>query len=163
MRLSSPLIDKTDLEGFSQELRLSSNDSDATFRWLVGAFYQDQDLGQTQQSFLRGFKRWWDTATGLPQFVTGDRDFDYSRDENFKDRAVFGELTWHFTDQFQMTGGLRYYNNDFTNRSFMDLPLFTGVFTPENSCGLASANAATNPGMSRGLVTRTACMPWVSV
>ena len=117
---------------FVQELRLVSKGG-TQLDWTVGAFYQDQDLGQTQQSFLRGFKRWWDTATGLPQFVTGDRDFDYSRDENFKDRAVFGELTWHFTDQFQMTGGLRYYNNDFTNRSFMDLPLLTGVFTPENS------------------------------
>ncbi len=117
---------------FVQELRLVSKGG-TQLDWTIGAFYQDQDLGQTQQSFLRGFKRWWDAATGLPQIVTGDKDFDYSRKENFEDRAVFGELTWHFTDQFQMTGGLRYYSNDFTNRSFMDLPLYAGAFTPENS------------------------------
>ena len=117
---------------FVQELRLVSKGG-SQLDWTVGAFYQDQDLGQTQQSFLRGFKRWWDTATGLPQLVTGDKDFDYARNETFEDRAVFGELTWHFTDAFQATGGFRYYDNDFTNRSFMDLPLFAGVFTPENS------------------------------
>ncbi len=117
---------------FVQELRLVSKGG-TKLDWTVGAFYQDQDLGQTQQSLLRGFKRWWDAATGLPQLVTGDKDFDYARDETFKDRAVFGELTWHFTDQFQATGGFRYYDNDFTNHSFMDLPLYAGVFTPENS------------------------------
>jgi len=117
---------------FVQELRLVSN-GDGRVDWTVGAFYQDQDMGQTQQSFLRGFKRWWDAATGLPAIVTGDKDFDYSRDENFKDRSVFGELTFKFTDRWQATAGFRYYDHEFTNDSFMDLPLYAGAFTPTNS------------------------------
>jgi outer membrane receptor protein involved in Fe transport len=94
----------------------------------------DQDLGQTQQSFLRGFKRWWDAAAiGPPAAVTGDLDFDYSRDESFEDLAVFGELTWHATGQLSLTGGLRYYDNSFSNDTFMALPLYAGVFDPETS------------------------------
>ena len=117
---------------FVQELRLVSN-GEGRADWTVGAFYRDQDLGQTQQSFLRGFKRWWDALTGLPQLVTGDKDFDYSRKESFEDRALFGELTWKFTDRLNVTGGFRYYDYDFTNRSFMALPLYAGVFPPTNS------------------------------
>ena len=37
--LDSPLIDSTDLQVFSQELRLAST-GEGPFQWLVGAFYQ---------------------------------------------------------------------------------------------------------------------------
>ena len=30
----------------------------------------------------------------------------------FKQYAAFGEATWHFTEQWALTGGLRYYNFD---------------------------------------------------
>ncbi|GMU68164.1 MAG: hypothetical protein AMXMBFR37_04970 [Steroidobacteraceae bacterium] len=121
-----------DDSAFVQELRLVSN-GEGRLDWTIGAFYQDQDMGQTQQSFLPGFKRWWDVWSGLPAVVTGDQDFDYSRKENFKDRSVFGELTWKFTDRLQATAGFRYYDHEFTNHSFMDLPLYAGAFTPTNS------------------------------
>lgn len=117
---------------FVQELRLTSNSADR-IDYVVGAFYMDQDLGSTQQSFLRGFKAWWDTATGLPALVTGDKDFDYSRTENFKDLGIFGEVTYNFSDQWHGTVGLRYFDNKFTNSTFVDLPLYTGVFPPETS------------------------------
>ena len=39
IRLDSPLIDKTDLQVISQELRLGSS-GEGPFQWLVGAFYQ---------------------------------------------------------------------------------------------------------------------------
>ena len=47
VRLNSPLIDTTNLEVFSQEVRLAS-ESGGKFDWLVGAFYQeiDREYGQ---------------------------------------------------------------------------------------------------------------------
>ncbi len=47
VRLDSPLIDSTDLQVFSQELRLAST-GEGPFQWLVGAFYQqaDREYGQ---------------------------------------------------------------------------------------------------------------------
>ena len=118
---------------FVQELRLVSN-SDSNLDWVVGGFYMDQDLGSTQQSLLVGFKQWWDqwipAAAGA---VTGDMDFDYSRAETYTDTSLFGELSYHWTDSFQTTLGLRWFDNDFTNTTFVALPLYTGLFPPETS------------------------------
>ncbi len=120
-------------EAFVQELRLVSN-TDGAFDYTLGAFYLDQDLGSTQQSFLRGFKQWWDTLVpAAADAVTGDQDFDYARSETYKDLSIFGELTYHFSDTVRGTLGFRYFDNEFTNVTFVDLPLFAGVFTPETS------------------------------
>jgi len=120
-------------EAFVQELRLVSN-TDGAFDYTVGAFYLDQDLGSTQQSFLRGFKQWWDTLVpAAADAVTGDQDFDYARSETYKDLSIFGELTYHFSDTLRGTLGFRYFDNEFTNVTLVDLPLFAGVFAPETS------------------------------
>ncbi|HNP36691.1 MAG TPA: TonB-dependent receptor [Woeseiaceae bacterium] len=120
-------------DGFVQELRLVSN-GESKFDYVLGAYYIDQDLGSTQQSLLVGFKQWWDTflpaAAGA---VTGDKDFDYARTENYQDRSLYGEISYHFTDAFQTTLGLRYFDSDFTNNTFVALPLYTGLFPPETS------------------------------
>lgn len=36
------------------------------FDYVVGLYYMDQKMSSTQQSLLRGFKRWWDEFSGLP-------------------------------------------------------------------------------------------------
>lgn len=117
-------------EAVVQELRLVS-DSGETIDYVVGGFYRKQQLQSTQESYLVGFKDWWDTL--LPAFagsVTGDQDFDYDRVENFEETAVFGELTWHMSPTVDLTGGFRYFDNTSENTTFMDLPLYTGAFTP---------------------------------
>jgi iron complex outermembrane recepter protein len=117
---------------FSQELRLVSN-TQSSIDYVVGLFYQDQTLTSTQDSYLRGFKTWWDTA--FPAFsaaVTGDRDFIYRRDETFKDQAAYGELTYHFTDAVRATLGARYFKNEFTNDTFMDIPIYAALSAPTN-------------------------------
>ena len=120
-------------ESFVQELRLVSNDG-GMFDYVVGLYYQDQNRVATQDSYLRGFKQWWDVLwAGVPAVqaaVSGDRDFAYVRDEDFTDQALFGELTWHVTDRLDITGGVRAFWNEAENVTFMDLPLYTGVFTP---------------------------------
>lgn len=120
-------------EAFVQELRLVST-TDDPMQYVLGAYYQDQDLSSTQQSLLPGFKRWWDAflpaAAGA---VSGDMDFDYSRAETYKDMALFGEVSYDWTDAFQTTLGFRYFDNDFTNTTFVALPLYTGLFPPETS------------------------------
>lgn len=112
-------------KAFVQELRLVSN-GDRQIDYVVGAFYRDQDLNSTQQSFLRGFKAWADTAFGAPpSFVISDMDFDYERDENFTDLGIFGELTFNVSDRFRVTGGLRYFDNEFVNNTRMGVGLWT--------------------------------------
>jgi len=122
-------------EAFTQEIRLVSN-TDGKVDYVAGFYYRNQDLSSTQQSFLVGFKAWWDTADifgDLDFIVSGDQDFDYSRDEKFKETAFFGEITWHLNDDVRLVGGLRYFDNKITNNTLLDLPLYAGVFQPSLS------------------------------
>lgn len=119
-------------ESIIEELRLVSN-GDNVIDYIVGVYYQDQDRDSTQTSVLHGFKAWWDTwwcggNAICSAAVTGDVDFAYGRKEKFTDKAVFGELTWNISPTFQVTGGMRYFDNKSTNDTTIALPLFAGAF-----------------------------------
>jgi len=111
-----------DDSAFVQELRLVSKGGEK-FDWVLGAFYQDADNVATQDSYLRGFYNWAQAAWGC--CVLNDNDFAYSRDENFKDFALFGEITWNVTDEFHLTGGFRWYDNKYKNDTHMEVGLYT--------------------------------------
>lgn len=114
-----------------QELRLVSKPGDKV-DYVVGLWYQDQDLRSTQDSYLRNYQNWHEAA-GNFLVVTGDRDFIYRRNESFEDRAVYGELTWHATDRVHLTGGFRYFDNSSRNDTFIDLPLYEILSDPTNA------------------------------
>lgn len=126
---------------FVQELRLVSKGG-GPLDYVVGAYYQDQKLSSSQDSYLRGFKRWWDAATGFPTAVSGDQDFLYRRAENFKDRALFGELTWHVTDTVDLTGGVRYFWNKARNDTSIDIPIFPSLSQPTDATFRTSEDKA---------------------
>lgn len=112
-----------------QELRLVSNDNDAVVDWVIGAFYMDQERTTTNFSHLRGLTEygfacnevgdscpsngaWWTGVTPV-----NDMDFSYIRNEQFKDKALYGELTYHFSDDLRITGGLRWFKNTLSNET----------------------------------------------
>ena len=100
-------------EAFTQELRLISNGDDNAFDYVIGAYYQDQERLATQDSYLRGFKQWWDAA--YPAFadaVISDQDYLYRQQEQFQETAVYGELTWHATDTLHLTAGVRHFRDE---------------------------------------------------
>jgi outer membrane receptor protein involved in Fe transport len=115
-------------EAFIQELRLVSN-TEGAFDWIAGVFYRDQDTRSSQVNYLRNFYNWAWTAWGC--CVLGDDDFRYDRQENFKDQAVFGELTWNISDEFRLTGGFRYFDLDYTNDTFMGVGLYEAFHIDE--------------------------------
>ena len=111
-------------QAFTQEFRLTSNSSGA-FDYVVGLYYQNQKRSSSQDSFLRGFKQWWDAAYPLyASSVISDQDYLYRQDEHFKETALYGELTWHATDTLQFTGGFRH----FRNQSDTDVMQVTGLY-----------------------------------
>lgn len=139
-------------EAVTQELRLVSN-GERTVDWTIGGFYRDQDLIATQTSFLVGFENYMDAFFGNPNLIIQDQDFDYRRDETFRDLALFGEVTWHATDTFHLTLGLRWFENDFDNNTFIqvgpwDPSIFnfedTAFFETEEDDTLFKVNAAWN-------------------
>jgi iron complex outermembrane recepter protein len=124
VRLNSPLIDQTDMQVFSQELRLAST-GEGPFQWLVGAFYQTADRDYAQTLPTPGYDAILPRGTGAPV----DTPY-YSRlSYDFSQFAAFGEATYRFNPQWAITGGLRYYNFDEDRvitiaGAFADLPHF---------------------------------------
>jgi iron complex outermembrane receptor protein len=110
-----------------QELRLISRNTER-FSYIVGAYYQAQDLGATQLSYLRGLKAWAD-AVRPGAGVTSDNDFVFRRAQEFKERALYGELTWKLSPVLRVTGGLRHFRTSFNN----DSTLGSGVIAPDNA------------------------------
>ncbi|GAC13865.1 TonB-dependent receptor [Aliiglaciecola lipolytica] len=119
-----------DDEAFVQELRLVSNQTKNNIDWVIGAYYMDQDSIATQDSYMPGYQEWagaafpwWPSMADFGMIYT-DNDFHYVRTENFKDKALFGELTYHFSDDFRSTMGIRRFDNTFTNNTELLLPIW---------------------------------------
>ena len=113
-----------------EEARLASNAKPgALFDYVVGFYYQDQDRGAGSRNYLPGFEESYLQTPGAdPTFVAGDRSFFYQRADHFRDIAGFGELTWHVTHRFDVTGGLRY----FSDTSDVGATIGGGVLTRNN-------------------------------
>lgn len=127
-------------EAVVQEFRLASNSGDSRLSWVAGVYYIDKDTGSTQQSYLRGYKAWWDAVDiyGPDSWVTGDQDFDYAIDENYKETALFGEFTWKLTDTVAGTIGARWFDSEIKNKSYMALPLWAGLFPTSEASSKSS-------------------------
>lgn len=117
-------------EAFVQEVRLVSNEATNNFDWIVGAYYMDQDTLSTQDSFMPGYQEWagaafawWPTMADFGMSFT-DNDFHYNRQQTFTDKAFFGEVTYHFSDELRTTVGLRSFDNSFTNHTVLQLPIW---------------------------------------
>lgn len=132
--LDSPLDDATTAKVLTQELRLSG--SGGALDWVSGVFYSKIDRDYGQSLLVSGFE----TGTGIP--TRGNfgaaRDVLFFSDlkYEFKQLAVFGELTYAVTDRFDVTGGLRWY--DFQEDR---VQTFDGIFAdPGTSPGSSTAD-----------------------
>jgi len=120
---------------FSQELRLISNRGEG-FDYVVGAYYQDQKRYATQDSYLRGFKQWWDAAyPAYASAVVSDRDYLYRQDEQFTETAAYGELTWYATETLQLTGGVRLFRDEAVTDVAQTTGLYSSIIASSNSHG----------------------------
>ncbi|QDP02694.1 TonB-dependent receptor [Thalassotalea sp. PS06] len=144
-------------EAFVQELRLVSNERVANMDWVVGLYYMDQDRKVYQDSFMPGYQQWanaafdWWGIMGDFGMVYTDNDFHYIRDESFKDTALFGELTYHFSDDFRATFGLRTFKNESDNDTVLSLPIWPFLgdepsFGEDDSDTLFKANVSWDLG-----------------
>lgn len=138
-------------KAFTQELRLVSN-GERRLDYVLGAYYQKQDRHSSQDSYIRGFKRWWDAAEvfgpGLESLIVDDQDFYYRTNESFKETAIYGELAWRVTDTLQFTGGLRHFRVDSEAAQAMRVSPWAGSVT-----SLAEAGESTSQTLYKGNVS----------
>ena len=130
-------------EGDVFEARLVSQ-GDNALDWVVGLYYMDQDTELSVNQFFYGYDDYanscfietdtfggapcgFGTLFGLeetngPLPVVKDEVYVVYQDNDFEDFAAFGELTWHITDRWQVTGGVRYYDQEFETSQVGGLP-----------------------------------------
>jgi len=112
--LPSNLVDTTDLDTLTQEIRLAST-GDGPFQWLVGAFISDTDRFYRQRLPTPGYDVFTDARFGAGTSAAVANGFGpnspYNADlpYDIKQKAIFGEATYDF-GRFEITAGGRYYD-----------------------------------------------------
>ena len=134
---------------FTQEIRLVSNRA-SKVDYVVGAFYRNQRVTSDTHQLLPGITQYrQDVLFPQPQAVANaipDLEFNYDRNTRFVDEALFGELTVHPTNAWQVTGGARFFRQSFDNTTVQQIPLCGSGCSvdPADPTGLSSATIHTN-------------------
>jgi iron complex outermembrane receptor protein len=126
--------DQLDDKIYAQEFRLTSK-TGGTFDWIAGLFYKDQKTFIQEHEYYPGYNAFFNacsnsglyppsdlggvnaSACGAGEQPPGtvvdgianplDQTYIGDIETTFKDFAVFGELTWHVTTDWSLTGGTR--------------------------------------------------------
>jgi iron complex outermembrane recepter protein len=120
--IGAPLDDRTKSDVFTQELRLSGG-TGGRAKWLVGAFYTQNDRKYSQRLTVSGFSA---TSGIASRGIRAQTDELYWSDlaYDLSQTALFGEATVSLTDRIDVTGGLRWYRFDETRDQ-----VFDGIFS----------------------------------
>ena len=89
------------LTQFTQEFRIASN-GDGPISYQAGVFYFNEDLKIVSDNY---------STLGDPNNLRDGVNIRVAQEQNSKAYGVFGSLTYQLTDQFSVTGGIRY-NDD---------------------------------------------------
>jgi outer membrane receptor protein involved in Fe transport len=126
--------DALDDKIWAQEFRLASKTGGA-IDWITGLFYKDEKSYIQEHEFEYGYNAFYNACTGSglypPSDLSGvnasacgagefppgtiidginnpvDQAYIGDIETTFKDMALFGELTWHVTSDWSVTGGTR--------------------------------------------------------
>ena len=113
--LPSNLVDTTDLETFTQEVRLST-DSDGMVNFVAGLFYADTSRFYRQRLPTPGYDVFTDarfgagTSAAVRQRLPANSPYNADLPYDIEQFAVFGEATFDITPEFSATAGGRYYD-----------------------------------------------------
>ncbi|MET1754562.1 TonB-dependent receptor [Novosphingobium sp. RD2P27] len=115
---------------FNQEVRLVST-HDGPFNWVVGGFYNLMKYRADGVERLPGFPQFAASPTGSALYggfydglVRPDgAEYVSFTDSETEEVAVFGELTFHPTEAWQITAGGRYFTYDTSITGGADTPM----------------------------------------
>lgn len=106
--IDSSNINATELDVFSQELRLSGQTDNLL--WITGLYYSHDEVDEYYHYFLNDSV----FGTGSIPFGVGlfaatpIRELDTKYEQETDSRAIFGHIEWSITDKTRLTVGLRY-------------------------------------------------------
>lgn len=115
-------------EQYSEELRLASKDK-GPVEWQVGLFLYYSMLNDhyVVHQFGADTVAWYDAYQGSAAIptsfrsqLTGSQIIEDTRVQD-QNQAVYGQATWHITDDLDLTGGARYTNDRKSGASPVDV------------------------------------------
>ncbi len=177
-RVTSPIFDHDGIRTWTQELRLTSNDT-GPLKWVAGAWYSYQFAENGSTETIPGYAAWtalpgtgsppgctvYD-AVSCPEPTFDDvlRDFDatppsnplpgkpadgvfyYQANTYFHDFSpLYGELSYHLTPRWQVTGGGRIIMQRFSENILQIIPVCGAACTTSQAdpTGTLTASSAT--------------------
>ena len=132
--------DTSDRDTFTQELRLVSN-SNSAFNWIVGGFYNKVESHSDDREYTPGLTEYW--GGGIPN-VEQDLEYILISDSETTEKALFGEIGYSITDQFDVTLGARFYEYDVSTTSGSATPLYSGDFDSLDNLVMENVSASDN-------------------
>lgn len=133
-------LDTSKRDNFTQELRLVSN-SDSALNWIVGAYYNNEESVSDDREYTPGLTEYW--GGGIPN-LEQDLEYILLSESEKTEQALFGELGYSFTDQFDITLGARLYEYDVSTISGSATPLYSGDFSSLDDLSMENVSAADN-------------------
>ena len=144
-----------DFEAVTQEFRLVSN-GDNDWDWVAGVYYNDTESDLIVHDVDHSYEAWLasvpDVYYGLGTFLDVLNTFSdrtppftgaYYQDRtlDFEDKAVFGELTYHFSEDFQATVGFRKFWQEFDASQVVALPYCGFYCAPDGNLNGSTSEA----------------------
>jgi iron complex outermembrane receptor protein len=146
--LPSNLLDTTDLEQYTHELRIASN-GDGALNWVTGVFYSDVERvyaqrlptpGHDDATRDSGAIAPTDPSDTMNGFPGPDSPYNADIPYDIEQWAVFGEVSYDVTDRLNLTVGGRFYDFEeertfktggwFSNGDFAEDTTSSDGFTP---------------------------------
>ncbi|MDN3380147.1 MULTISPECIES: TonB-dependent receptor [unclassified Pseudoalteromonas] len=133
-------LDTSTRDSFTQELRLVSN-SDSAFNWIIGGYYNKLETHSDDREYTPGLTEFW--GGGIPN-VQDDLEYILISDSETTEKALFGEIGYAFTEQFNVTLGARFYEYDVSTTSGSATPLYSGDFASLDDLAMENVSASDN-------------------
>ncbi len=144
VNLPSNLLDTTELEQMTHEVRVSSTD-DGAFQWQAGVFYSNIKRDYSQRVPTPGYDSYWDAAkrmATLNGFAVQDSPYNSDLTYDLRQVAVFGEATYTLFDRLGLTAGLRWYDWE-EDKTFKAGGVFSNASGTQNENVTVSSNGFT--------------------
>lgn len=124
---TSQTLEEVDETTLNQELRLVST-SEGPLNWIVGAFYNDFEGDASSREFTPGFGAFAVNNFGGASDRPDSLEYFSVDLEELTEMAVYGELQYQVTDNWQVTVGARWYDYELETDSAVDFPLLNTLF-----------------------------------
>lgn len=129
-------------QGFTDELRLVSAKG-RYFDWLAGLFFSRHNVQTKWDDYAPNMQEWKDfSGSPYPDSLMDPEGLEFyiHRTQSDKEEAGFGELTYHATDAWDVTGGVRL----FRTTSYAEMGYGSTTTPGYNYSGVDSSNSSYN-------------------